>query len=736
MTFGYNGPEVTGDEAVVWKCEGLTDALAIQSLIEAMEPPVNHIAVCNASGSEESPISPGGIAFLRRLESVAEVFVIHDADEPGQRGATWVEGRSGRRRPGWAPAIAQYAPLVKNVILPYPLAESHGRDVRDWIAEQSAVGKSDPEIYAELIDLARSMPKVDPPVSIAAPLAPKPKSDFPAANPDPLGDEAAGNLPGVGGQLIAKPVEGSAESPTAEAETEANDPKSLDSSADGGNPVGEPKADGGKAEENPADSNEEVLESVDDPDRLARLNLSHYETNHGGRLLYWRGEWWKWKGGCWYQIDEESLKAKVHATVRHEFEARWKEEEDRRIAEELKTGEKSSPKAIKKVTTTLIRNVIDAIKSHVTLSSRVDLPCWLPTREPRNLVSMQNGILDMDALFAGKDEADCLMDHTPEWFSGVKLPYEFQPEGHCDFWLTWLNEVFNGDQESIEALQMWMGYLLTQENYLHKILMIIGETRSGKGTINQVISEMIGRHAIAYPTLTDMGDKFELHGLVGKSVAIFSDVRLSDRADEHVITERLLSISGGDPQDIKRKHLRDLHGVTLPVRFILFSNALPRLKDVSAAVLNRFLVLLMPNSYLGREDHTIFPKLKKEMPGILLWSIFGRLKLQERGKIDQPSSAMELLDAFRANVAPVSKFLSENCERTGEVEVSTLWEAWLEFCRDNGMPDPKSIQTFGNQIRAVMPNLKISRIREGDGRVRKYIGISLRAQVFAKTASF
>ena len=674
MALGYNGPAITGDEDIVWKCEGLTDALAVQSLIESCDPPPNHAAICNSNGAEESPVSAEAVELFRRLSTVGEVFVIHDCDEPGQRGAMWVTSpNTHRKRAGWAIAAAVNCKSVRNVILPYPIEKQHGKDVRDWIEEQSAKGTSDPDIYGQLLELARSMPLIVSGGDGAA-----------AAGEDSQGDEP-------GRQSIAdlrQPGEGT---------------------------TGESVAD-----ENV------ILEAEDDPDRLARINLSHYETEHGGRLIFYRGEWWKWKAGCWYRLDEDSLRAKVHGTIRREFEARWRENEDRRIEKEAQTGEPETPKPIRKVTTSLLRDVLSSIKSHVAISSQIDLPCWLPTKTHRNYVSMTNGILDFDALFAGKPIEETLISHTPEWFSGVKLPYEFQAEGHCPEWEKWVRQVFNDDQESIEALQMWMGYLLTQANHLHKIMMIIGEKRSGKGTLNKIISDMLGQHAIGYPTMSSLADKFELGSLIGKSLAIMSDMRISDRIDETVVTERLLSISGGDPQDIQRKYLKTLPGVKLNVRFMIFSNQLPHLRDTSGAILSRFIVLLMPNSYYGREDYSVYDRLKKEMPGILVWAIIGRMKLQQAGdRIKQPESALGLIDAFQMAVAPIAKFVELRCGKGGEIETGTLYEAWQEFCVDEGYTDKRLPHVFAQQLRAVLPGVKTKQIRLGGVRQRVYTGVHL-----------
>ena len=64
-----------------------------------------------------------------------------------------------------------------------------------------------------------------------------------------------------------------------------------------------------------------------------------------------------------------------------------------------------------------------------------------------------------------------------------------------------------------------------------KILMLVGPKRSGKGTIAKVLAQLIGLKNVCAPTLASLGMNFGLWPLVGKSLAIIADARLSNRSD-------------------------------------------------------------------------------------------------------------------------------------------------------------------------------------------------------------
>ena len=90
-----------------------------------------------------------------------------------------------------------------------------------------------------------------------------------------------------------------------------------------------------------------------------------------------------------------------------------------------------------------------------------------------------------------------------------------------------------------------MAYVISGRLDLHKILLLIGPTRAGKGVIARVLKALVGRGNYAGPTLASLGTNFGLSPLIGKPLAIISDARLGG-ANVHQVVERLLSVSGED----------------------------------------------------------------------------------------------------------------------------------------------------------------------------------------------
>ncbi|MFG2380324.1 hypothetical protein [Streptomyces avermitilis] len=50
-------------------------------------------------------------------------------------------------------------------------------------------------------------------------------------------------------------------------------------------------------------------------------------------------------------------------------------------------------------------------------------------------------------------------------------------------------------------------------------MLIVGPSRSGKGTIARVLKELVGKENLAGPTLAGLGTNFGLSTLIGKPLA-------------------------------------------------------------------------------------------------------------------------------------------------------------------------------------------------------------------------
>ncbi len=465
----------------------------------------------------------------------------------------------------------------------------------------------------------------------------------------------------------------------------------------------------------------------DNPHRLAAGFIDGItQTGSPPLLRFWRGEFHRYDCGAYRPVPDDDQRAELTQYVRDEF---VRLNAAAVAAPEDDGDEEKGPPRVRAVTTRLIGDVLQALRGLCLLPASTDAPAWIDGAtgpDPAGLLPTRNGILDLGALAAGR--AGCLLPLSPSFFTPTVAPFGFDPAAPAPReWLRFLHDLWPDDPESIEALQQWFGYLATTDTRQQKILFLVGPRRGGKGTVARVLRELVGPANVAGPTLGSLSTNFGLSPLIGKSVALVSDARLSGRSDAAVITERLLSISGEDSLTIDRKHREPLT-VKLHARFVILSNELPRLGDASGALAGRLILLRLTRSWYGKEDPHLFDRLRGELPGILLWAVEGWRRLRDRGRFLQPTSAARLVEDMEDLSSPVGAFVRERCRvAPGErVEVCDLYREWCSWCDAHGRKEPGTEETFGRDLRAAEPSIDKSRPRTTEGRLHFYTGIRIR----------
>ncbi len=320
--------------------------------------------------------------------------------------------------------------------------------------------------------------------------------------------------------------------------------------------------------------------------------------------------------------------------------------------------------------------------------------------EPKNIIAFDNGLLDIST--------GVLYRHTPRWFSRFCLEYEYDPDAKCDSWLNWLTQVSQGEEDWLNCLQMWFGYLLVADTSQQKLMLLHGPPRSGKGTVCRRIQHVMGKHNCVSVTMGDLAVPFGLERLIGKLVAIDGDVHIGRRDDSSAILGMLKRITGEDSVSIRLPHA--VHALThkLNVRFTLAVNRLMDFPDPSGALASRTIVLPFRESFVGREDITLDKRLETEASGILNWALEGLAMLRKVGRLTQPESGKEILEDFARLSSPVRSFVSDWCEYPASgktVPCMMLRKAWELWCEVNGH-EVGTVNRFGENLKSACPDVK------------------------------
>ncbi|WP_060176886.1 phage/plasmid primase, P4 family [Streptomyces sp. IMTB 1903] len=448
------------------------------------------------------------------------------------------------------------------------------------------------------------------------------------------------------------------------------------------------------------------MPSPDSPVKVARQIIERMWTAESRpTLLRWRGSWVQWTGAHWREVEHQSITASIQAALEH---ARY-EGKDRT------TGERKmipwDPNTQK------VNDVANAVKNVSLLSQDTESGSWLDAREGGQVVAFQNGLLDF--------KKRTMSPATAAYFNTSSLPYDYEDTDETPTeWLKFLASVWPEDDEPVKALQEWFGYVLSGQTDLQKALMLIGPPRSGKGTIAAILEALVGYQNMAGPTLSSLSQNFGLQSLIGKSIAVIDDARSPNR-DRDVILERLLSVIGQGVLTVDRKNREPWIG-RISARVMLMSNELPSFADSSGAFAGRFVILVMTNSFLNKEDPHLRSRLLNEIPAILRWSLDGLDRLTERGRFIEPKASAGTRDDFEDSTAKVKAFVEHLCEVGLEYKTvkNALFQVWVSWCEQRKFA-PGTESTFAKNLKAYNPKIESYRSRVKDDKNWYFTGIRL-----------
>ncbi|MCK5615823.1 hypothetical protein KAR91_78895 [Candidatus Pacearchaeota archaeon] len=384
-----------------------------------------------------------------------------------------------------------------------------------------------------------------------------------------------------------------------------------------------------------------------------------------------------------------------------------------------------------KPTRAKVNDIIDALNTWCPVER--DPPCWLDHEDhphPSNLIIFKNGMLDVNEYVKG----DIVMHNSdPRLFTYNVFPYDFDEDVWSNLYEDTYNQIFNENAECIRTLLQWLGYNLVPDMTLEKLMLFIGDTRSGKSTILETLHGILGRKQYNATSFQALANTHGLYSLMGKLAATLGDARTPRRGEADAALQTILQISGGDPVTVNPKYIQpfDVH---LTCRFTVAMNNLPGFSDPAKAFVARSIVLNFPNSYVNREDFTLKARLKKEAKEgkLINFALQGLKDLREQGKFTMPVSSELLLQQLQEITAPVTAFVGECCDKIPNAYIARdqLYEAWQIWCHKSGH-NAGNKNYFGRWFRQACPGIESFRPEIDGRRQYAYHGITLADWVYS-----
>lgn len=448
------------------------------------------------------------------------------------------------------------------------------------------------------------------------------------------------------------------------------------------------RALGGWTDDDTIESADGLPARVSDPHRLARCHVDRFGHSGQPTIIYRGEDLLVWENSLYRPTTDKEISPYICETIKREFDDRARKLQAK--------GNKGVPA---KVTTGHVRDTLAALKSLAKLGTDKHSPCWLSPspHDPADMIPFRNGLLHLPSFLDG--EEDYFFPPSPAYFNRHVLDFEYDPAATAARWPAFLAELWD-DEDCHKLLEEWGGYCLTRDTHLQKMMLLLGKTRGGKGTICTVLSKMVGDN-VASPSLSSITSQFGLEPLLGKQLVILPDSRSCSAQKLEAVCERLKGITGEDTFTIDVKH-KTMVTRKLQVKIVIQSNDALAIPDSSAALATRQLFLRFDRSFLGKEDRRLKDHLLAEMPGIANRFLAALQRLYENdGVFTEPESSRQLAEQISFDAIPLKRFLLDCCTVSPEHKVlaEDLRFAYLGWADEYGIePLPKN--QFGRELLA------------------------------------
>jgi putative DNA primase/helicase len=284
-----------------------------------------------------------------------------------------------------------------------------------------------------------------------------------------------------------------------------------------------------------------------------------------------------------------------------------------------------------------------------------------------------------------------------------------------------MQDIFGGDGEIIDFMQVALGYCLTGERREQVLFFWHGSGANGKSTLLDLVQWIFDSYALKLPAAALMVSRNERHPtelaqLRGKRLAISSELEEGQFWNEALIKELT-----GDEVLTARFMRQDFFEFAMSQKHIIVGNIKPRLRGGDPAIARRLVLVPFDVKFEGdKRDRGMLDKLKTEAPAILAWIIRGAARWHRDG-LQVPTRVRDAGAEYLADHDDLALWIDECCTRGGEAKVSELYSSFKFWKTERGEHAP-SLTTWSQRLQ-IVPG--IGRRRSNGWR---YTGIRLNEQ--------
>jgi putative DNA primase/helicase len=272
-----------------------------------------------------------------------------------------------------------------------------------------------------------------------------------------------------------------------------------------------------------------------------------------------------------------------------------------------------------------------------------------------------------------------LQSHDPEQHC-TKIT-KVGPNGDCQTFNQFLNEITAGDQDLIDFIQRVMGYACTGSTREHALFFFYGTGANGKGTLLNTIANILNDYAVIASTDVFTESRHDRHptelaALMGARLVVAQETDEGRKWAE----SKLKALTGGDP--ITARFMRQDFFTFLPkFTLIIAGNHKPTIQTVDEAMRRRLhLVPFTVTIPKEKRDPDLAEKLQLESAGIMSWLIDGVVSYCEQG-LNPPQAVLDATEGYFEDEDIIAQWIAECCETGPDYwgKSKPLFISWKAF---------------------------------------------------------
>ena len=464
------------------------------------------------------------------------------------------------------------------------------------------------------------------------------------------------------------------------------------------------------------------------PDPREDMAIFEYEDNDSGNAdkflkLYWYRLVYCDKSETWYIYDNK----------------RWLQDKNghevRRLAErfyhrgmavfnlpDLPKEIADRKKAFLKLGNCVVReHMLQAAATKLKFDSRA-------FNQQTELLTVKNGVINLsNGEFYGFAQIYNLTQYAD-------INYDKQAEPPQRF-LSFLDEIFCGDQELIAYVQKVLGYCLTGETREQCCFILWGNGSNGKSVLLNLLKQMLPEFVQAV-SLSVLAEKRDYNAPNSTLVAaryarilLGNEMNSNMRLDESFIK----TATGEDPVTARAIYKEEIEFIPR-FKMLITVNSFPQVNWDEYAMSRRIRLIPFRRTFKGKEiDRELPYKLWQEREGILHWLVQGAIRWYAENLGEQPASVQKQLRQLQMDSSSFCDFYDQCLERTDceedIIQAAALYQIYLSWCQEHGVDvqDILSQKMFSNNLK----RCQLLRKQIGHNRCNYYLGVRLKETLAA-----